>query len=420
MKEARNDGRPTAIRAPILVESTSDLKSERARGSRRGNFVCCIGVALLFVPHLMCFADVPVDPIPKSLSLPEAYPDSWVVVYAVSQPVLGSYAIVDVAAKSKDYQGQFQGAFYSSLVAPADGAALYVAESFFASGGYGKRTDVVTVTQKSTLIPIAQIVMPGSKRAIMSGSRMDLTHDASMLLVLNFTPASSVTVVDIHKREVTNEIPIPGCTSIYPSGTRGFSSLCANGTLATFTLDAKGRVLQENRSKPFNDIDNDVLYMDPAQRDGIDYFITEKGNVRVVDMTSDVPSIGLVWTLITPEQVDDGWRTADGAFAAVDDRGNLYVRLHRETGYEKQLSDNTEVWVYDVATRKRTRRIPLKNGGTSIDVTRGQNPYLVVTAESDPGMGEALDVYEAANGKFVRTIGGWPRGDELRLQQARR
>jgi methylamine dehydrogenase heavy chain len=404
----------------LITRAIPKVKLERILVSRRSSILCGMGAALLFALPWMCLADVPVDPIPKSLSLPESYPDSWVVVYAVSQPVLGSYAIVDVAAESKDYQGQLQGAFFPSLVAPAAGPELYVAESFFEAGGHGKRTDVVTVTHKSTLNSVAQIVMPGSKRAIMSGSLMDLTHDGTMLLVLNFTPASSVTVVDIRKRQVANEIPIPGCTSIYPSGAHGFSSLCANGTLATLTLGEKGQVLHESRSTPFNNIDKDVLYMNPASRAGMDYFITEKGNVRAVDMTNDEPGIRASWALITPEQADDGWRTADGAFAALDDSGQLYVRLHRETGYEKQVSDNTEVWVYDVPAKKRMHRIPLKNGGTSIDVTRGPKPYLVVTAESDPSMGESLDVYEAASGKFVRTIGGWPRGNSLILQQARR
>jgi len=47
------------------------------------------------------FAQVPLDTIPNSRTLPEEYPDSWVVVQDLNYPtmVLGSYIIIDVAAK---------------------------------------------------------------------------------------------------------------------------------------------------------------------------------------------------------------------------------------------------------------------------------------------------------------------------------
>ena len=51
---------------------------------------------------------------------------------------------------------------------------------------------------------------------------MQLIDEDRYLLVLNFTPAISVTVIDIEKREVLSEIPIGGCNMIYPSGKRGF------------------------------------------------------------------------------------------------------------------------------------------------------------------------------------------------------
>jgi methylamine dehydrogenase heavy chain len=123
---------------------------------------------------------------------------------------------------------------------------------------------------------------------------------------------------------------------------------------------------------------------------------------------------------MTQEEAADGWRTAPGTFVAADYAGRLYVRLYRETGYEKQLDGNTEVWVFDVGAQKRVRRIPLKNGGSSIEVTKGQKPYLVVVAKSDPTIGESIDVYDALTGGFLRTIGGWPQGTFLVLSQAKR
>jgi methylamine dehydrogenase heavy chain len=380
-------------------------------------------VLLAFVLALpwTVLAQVPIDHIPNSLSLPATYPDSWLYVYAVNYPAaLGSFAIVDVAAGSREYKGQFQGAFYPSFIDPVAGPDLYVAESFFENVGHGRRTDALTVTQKDTLKPVAEIVLPGMKRGILDGNLMDVTHDGKHILVFNFTPAASVTVVDLEKRHVVNEIPVPGCTSIYPSGPRGFSSLCANGTLATFTLGKKGEVIGERHSTQFNAIDDDVLYLEPTSIGTMTYFVSAKGNVRPVDMTNETPVIHTSWPLMTREESADGWRTASGLFAASDQNGRLYVRLHRETGYDKQANDNTEVWVYEASTEKRVRRIPLKNGATSIDVTRGRQPYLVVVAASDPSVGESIDVYDASTGGFVRTIGGWPQGTFLSLFQAKR
>jgi methylamine dehydrogenase heavy chain len=179
-------------------------------------------------------------------------------------------------------------------------------------------------------------------------------------------------------------------------------------------------VAHESRSERFNDIDHDYLYLEPAVVNGVTYFITNQGNVRPVDLSADDAKVLPAWSLISNDQAADGWRTAMGWFVASDDNARLYVRVYRETGYEKQMKDNTEVWVFDVASHKRVGRIPLKNGGSSIVVTRGAQPYLVVVAESDPTVGESLDVYNASTGRFVRTIGGWWQGTALSLVQASR
>jgi methylamine dehydrogenase heavy chain len=372
-------------------------------------------------------AEVPVDRIPNSLSLPAVYPSSWVFVYAASYNIsIGSFDIIDVAADTKEYKGQFQGAFYPSLIDPAASPELYVADTYFEKGSYGKRTDVLAILDKSHLEEVGEVILPAQKRAVMEeGIRMDMTRDGAFMLILNFTPASSVTVVDLHHRQVANEVPIPGCTSIYPNGARSFSSLCENGSMVTFTLGESGKVVHESRSESFNDIDHDTLYMEPARGSSINYFVTAKGNVRPVDMSGAAPTILPMWPLMTHEEAADGWRTAPGvtgSLQTLDKRGRLYVAVSRDTGYEGPLwiGRNTEVWVYDVHSQKRVGRIPLKNGATSIDVTQGETPYLVAVAGGGANAGTSLDVYNASTAYFVRTIGGWWPGVSLVLDQSRR
>ena len=57
--------------------------------------------------------------------------------------------------------------------------------------------------------------------------------------------------------------------------------------------------------------------------------------------------------------------------------------------------------MYDPASKKRVKRFELKEWGVSIEVTRGKNPYLVVTNGD-----MQLDVYEASSGKWIKMIGG--------------
>jgi methylamine dehydrogenase heavy chain len=95
-----------------------------------------------------------------------------------------------------------------------------------------------------------EIVLPGAKRALMTAMEgmFAFTDDQRMALVFNFTPAASVTVVDLVKRQLLGEIDIPGCSLVYPSGARGFSTLCSSGTLLSIKLDANGQVAASSRS----------------------------------------------------------------------------------------------------------------------------------------------------------------------------
>ena len=59
-----------------------------------------------------------------------------------------------------------------------------------------------------------------------------------------------------------------------------------------------------------------------------------------------------------------------------------------------------EVWVYDVATKKRTQRIQLKAPATSIAVTRDSKPLLFTSFMGASG----VNVYDAVAGGFLRGI----------------
>ena len=91
---------------------------------------------------------------------------------------------------------------YRGLRESARRSELYVAETYYTRGTLGERTDVLTIYEKENLLPIAEVVLPGKKRALMlpHKGQVQLTNNEQFALIFNFTPAASVTVVDIDKK----------------------------------------------------------------------------------------------------------------------------------------------------------------------------------------------------------------------------
>ena len=79
----------------------------------------------------------------------------------------------------------------------------------------------------------------------------------------------------------------------------------------------------------------------------------------------------------------------------------MYVLMHAD-GYEGSHKDpGTEVWVFDVAARRRVDRIELELPAMSIGVTHDDDPLLVTT-----NVNLEVDVYDAGDGTHLRTLAG--------------
>ena len=351
------------------------------------------------------FAQVPLDTIPNSRTLPGEYPESWVIVQDFNYPtmVLGGYIIIDVAAKTDQVKGQFQGAQFAGLAWSKKRAELYVAESYYENVGYGQRSDLVTIYEQANLQAIGKVPLPGNKRAFMSPrtAMTRLTGNERFLLIFNFTPAASVTVVDMEQRTVAGEVQIPGCTFIYPYADQSFFTLCGDGSLAHFTLNASGDVIEEGLTDPFNDIDNDAMYMTPGVFDQIFYFPTQFGRVQPVDLSGAEPVVLPDWSLISEEEEQDRWRPVRRETVDVDRSGTLYVLMHRVEEDGARIGGTSEVWSFDPAARKRVGRIGLRKDASALAVTGGDSPHLVLLS------GNGFGVYDAKTGEFIQEIGGW-------------
>src|ERR1700690_1065859 len=225
---------------------------------------------------------LPPDAGHKVEALPAKYPASWAFLNYASDRI----ELRDVGSDTREVRAQLQAHDSATLLVSDKRPEIYVADTVWSRGVRGTRTDFITIYDAKTLNPIGEIVLPGTKRALITGMEglSAFTDDQRMALVFNFTPASSVTVVDLVKRQVLGEVEIPGCSLVYPSGTRGFSTLCSSGTMLSVQLDANGAVAGRSESKAFNPLDTDPLFTASTVVGGVRYFPSLHGRLQPIDI----------------------------------------------------------------------------------------------------------------------------------------
>ena len=364
----------------------------------------------------------PIEPDPMGLveTLPERYPEHWLLVMdaAFFHMLSGKVIVLDADADTlgEQYKGSINASFIALMTQSTKRPEIYVAETFYTRGVRGDRTDVVTIYDKRTLDVVEEIVLPGGKRASAMPQRFGLTliDDDRFLLVYNFTPAQSVTVVNMESRSVVGEVSIPGCVLAYPTGQRGFSSLCSDGGMLSTSLNADGTMDSQERIPSFFSTDDDPMFERPAIIDGIAYFPMFDGQVQPIDLRGDVAKVLPKWSLVSDEEAEANWRPGGIAFTDKDDQGNFYVIMHPDGGMGTQNNGGTDVWVFDVAEKKRLHKFPLKEWGLSIAVTRGEDPLLVVTN------GEFnLEIYNTETGELIKTLAGFGQETPFLVKGAR-
>ena len=336
-------------------------------------------------------------------TLPATYPEHWVIVHdgAFFHMSEGKFVVMD--ADSDDqwgrYKGMFNGANISSFYQATTRSEMYIAETYYSRGNRGERTDVLTVYDNTTLEPIAEIVIPAKRSANMpTAYNFQVVDNEKIGLIYNFTPAASITVVDLVERTALGEISIPGCALVYPMGGRAFASMCSDGSMLSVQLDEAGQKKSSHRTEPFFNVDEDPLMEKAVMINGTAYFPTFKGDLVPIDLRGDKPVVGEPWSLVG----DSGWRPGGIWLGNSDANSRLYLLMHPNGVDGGHKDPGTEVWVFDVESKKRISKIALKLPGLSIGMTRDKSPLLIVT-----NVNMELDVYEAESGKHLRTIGGF-------------
>jgi methylamine dehydrogenase heavy chain len=226
-----------------------------------------------------------------------------------------------------------------------------------------------------------------------------LTDDDRFMLIYNFNPAQSITVVDMKSQAFVREVETPGCALIYPTGPRSFFSVCGDGALSLGQMDDLGNVTL-TRSAPILPAAKDPVTEKAVRIGNSWYFVSFDGQIYGVNATATHAAIGATWWLTSEAERKQGWRPGGLQQMAVDSHSHLYAIMH-QGGLETHKDPGKDVWVYDVATHARVKQIALASLASSIQVTTDDKPLLFSIFADKP----VLDIYDAADGHLLRSVG---------------
>lgn len=304
-------------------------------------------------------------------------------------------------------EGSIHGTWPTVLAVAPDNSRFYVSETYWAHGNRGKRDDMVSVYDGTTLKLLNEIALPG--RLIIDGRApyFGISASGKRGYVFNVEPASSVQVVDLQKNKFLGNIEIPGCGLIYPVRDEGFASLCADGSLATVAVNAAGKGTIK-QSAPFFNAETDPVFEESIvdKTTGEGFFITYTGMVHPVTLGGE-PSFGKPWSIqsvaglspATPDVTLKTWRPGGRhPFAYHRASKTLYVLMH-EGKHWSQKVEGTEVWAIDTVGQRLKGRFKIPTAGRVVGVSQDAAPQLYVAGE-----GDWLWIMDPANGKILRQM----------------
>lgn len=304
-------------------------------------------------------------------------------------------------------EGTVNGSGSIGFAAAPDNSRFYVSETIWSRQNRGTRQDLLSVYDGTTLKLLHEIDLPG--RLIASGRVpfFSLSASGQRAYVYNMEPAPSVITVDLAKRKVLSTTETPGCGMVYPFRDEGFASLCADGSLVSVALDAKGKATL-SQAPVFFDAEKDPVFEESIvdRSTGKAYFMTYTGMIHPAEL-GPTTTIAPAWSLqkaaglapATTAPDHKTWRPGGRRPAALHrDTGRLYVLMH-EGKHWSQKAPGSEVWVLDVAKQELIHRYAVPTAGAVISITQDADPLLYVTSEEG-----TLWVLNPATGKMIRML----------------
>ena len=313
-----------------------------------------------------------------------------------------STRVVVVDPDQKKYLGMIPTGHGAPAALSRDRETVYTADIFYSRYTRGERTDVLTAWDSTTLSPEWEVKIP-AKRAFTLTERFALSTstDDKFVYIYNFTPSTSVTVVDTEKQKVVNELAISGCILNYPVGDRRFASMCGDGSLQVITLNDAGQEIERTTTQLF-DPNEEKLVERGTNIGSTYYFVTAKGEVFPVDLSGGDPEILPRWSLLTEKEKAEGW--APGGWqliTAAPELNRLYVLMHPDHKPHKWQNPSTIVWEFDLETGEKLRTLESPNPIWSLSATSDSEPLLLGS-----NIKGGLEIFDLGTGEHTGTMEG--------------
>jgi len=293
-------------------------------------------------------------------------------------------------------EGMFNQAYWPNFAVSPDGNELYAVDSYWEKHTRGKRSDYIVVRDARTLKVKEDVPLPDGRLLIVSKKyNFDVTPDGHYGLTYNLAPSTAVTVTDLQARKAIGSIAVPGCALIFAQAPHRFSTLCADGSVATVSFDDAAQATTKRAEGVFD------ARRDPAfEHSGWDkkhtmlYLVTYRGNVVPVSLAEDQAKPGPTWSLTSPTERAAGWLPGGWQVSHVHAAHHeLYVLMHQGRFWTHKLSGR-EVWVFDASSGKRLRRIRLLEPAQSVAVSQDDDPLVYVITDS-----ARIATYQASTGQ---------------------
>ena len=336
----------------------------------------------------------------NTLELPAASHQHWVWVNDLAGFGIDAKAYLFNADNGRMLGMLSTSIIHDALVLPRNHKAIYASDTFYSRQTRGVRTDVVTIYDPIRLAPVGEVVIP--PKQMIGGPNIwqsQLTDDDRFLLIYNFTPAQSVTVVDTAVPVLVGEIETPGCMFLFPSGPRRFHMIRNDGAILTVRLDEKGEPVKKTLTGPLFDADTKFLHESAVRSGQQYYFVSYEGDIHTLDVSGEEPTMKAAWPLQSPSERDEWWPGGTQLIALHTGSGRFYVAMHRG-GINSQKDPGEEIWVYDINSQQRLARYEVKTPVTTMAVSQDDEPLLYTAFFEKP----QLEIYDALSGKHLRTV----------------
>ena len=276
---------------------------------------------------------------------------------------------------------------------------VYAAESYWSRLYRGKREEVLTVYDITTLSPVAEIDIPDKIAEVTGDVNIGLMGNGRHVTVYNLSPAQSVSVVDVESRQFTAEISTPGCGMLMPVNDASFLMVCGDGSLQLIRLADNGTESKRIRSDRFFSVEDDPVFDRTARtRDGW-LLVSHAGLAYDVSVDGAKISVSKPWSMVSDAEREELWRPGGAGLLTVHRSSNLAFILMHQGKVDTHHEPGSELWIFDTDKHKRVMRWVLDKPWSDILVLQGEQPRLI--AGTDDG---ELQVYDALQQRFERTI----------------